>query len=237
MKWFILRPMVKKFDQKMPINYRCPQSDHSLRTLWRDGSDHRIREHLITKEITVGDYVLTVENFPQLSWRMPLVRLIPEPFGDDNQLSPIRFRIICSHHLFTLPQSTRWKAPDILLSGHRRSDEWNHQQSVERTKTIETGSYWDNENYTYNYDYWYYIGIINLISGFIFAFDKQAAIKGRRRIPERTTYWKCWVAYLQIYCSCTRFTTKPQVKLLDSTHGWWWLWVVLIYFILRKFLL
>jgi len=40
----------------------------------------------------------------------------------------------------------------------------------------------------HNYVYWYYIGIINLLSGFIFAFDKQAAIKGRRRIPERTLH-------------------------------------------------
>jgi len=40
----------------------------------------------------------------------------------------------------------------------------------------------------HNYVYWYYIGIINLLSGLIFAFDKQAAIKGRRRIPERALH-------------------------------------------------
>lgn len=51
-------------------------------------------------------------------------------------------------------------------------------------KTVETGFI----GIMHNYWFWYYFGLINLISGLIFAFDKQAAIKGRRRTPERTLH-------------------------------------------------
>lgn len=91
----------------------------------------------------------------------------------------------------------------------------------------------------HNYDYWYYIGIINLISGFIFAFDKQAAIKGRRRIPERTLHILEMLG--GVFANLLLMYTLHHKNRKLSYWIWTWLvmigWVVLIYFILRKFLL
>ena len=91
----------------------------------------------------------------------------------------------------------------------------------------------------HNYDYWYYIGIINLISGFIFAFDKQAAIKGRRRIPERTLHILEMLG--GVFANLLLMYTLHHKNRKFSYWVWTWLvmigWTVLIYFILRKFLL
>lgn len=91
----------------------------------------------------------------------------------------------------------------------------------------------------HNYDYWYYIGIINLLSGFIFAFDKQAAIKGRRRIPERTLHILEMLG--GVFANLLLMYTLHHKNRKFSYWIWTWLvmigWAMLIYFILRKFLL
>jgi len=103
------------------------------------GIDHRIREHLITKEISIGDFVLTGGELPAAIMTDAIVRLIPGAIGDEQSALSDSFQ----DHLLAPPVYTRpaeykgWKVPDILLSGHQaKVDDWNHQQAVERTKKL-----------------------------------------------------------------------------------------------------
>lgn len=103
------------------------------------GIDHRIREHLITKEISIGDYVLTGGELAAAIICDSLVRLIPGAIGDEQSALSDSFQ----DNLLAPPVYTRpavynnWGVPDVLLSGHQRKiDEWNHEQSVTRTKLL-----------------------------------------------------------------------------------------------------
>ena len=101
------------------------------------GVDYRIREHLITREISIGDYVLTGGEMPAAIITDAIVRLLPGAIGDeqsaltdsfqDNPLEP---------PIYTRPANYKgWEVPDILLSGHQaKIDEWRHEQAVERTR-------------------------------------------------------------------------------------------------------
>ena len=84
------------------------------------GIDYRIREHLITKEISVGDYVLTGGELAAAIITDAVVRLIPAP--------PV----------YTRPADYKgWKVPEVLLSGHQRKiEEWRLQQAQERTARL-----------------------------------------------------------------------------------------------------
>ena len=103
------------------------------------GVDYRVREHLITKEISIGDYVLTGGELPAIIISDALVRLIPGAIGDEQSALSDSFQ----HHLLAAPDYTRpaeyrgWRVPDILLSGHEaKIAEWRHEQALERTKRI-----------------------------------------------------------------------------------------------------
>lgn len=103
-----------------------------------EGYDERIREQLITDEISVGDFVLTGGELPALTIIDSIVRLIPGALGNENSAITDSF----STGLLEYPQYTRpaefrgWKVPDILLSGHHgKIEEWRKRQSLERTLT------------------------------------------------------------------------------------------------------
>lgn len=103
------------------------------------GVDYRVREHLITKEISVGDYVLTGGELPAIIISDALVRLIPGAIGDEQSALSDSFQ----DNLLSAPDYTRpadykgWKVPDILLSGHEaKIAQWRHEQSVERTRRL-----------------------------------------------------------------------------------------------------
>ena len=103
------------------------------------GIDYRIREHLITKEISVGDYVLTGGEMPAAIITDAIVRLIPGAMGDEQSALSDSFQ----DNLLEGPIYTRsavykgWEVPPILLSGHEaKIAEWKHQQSVERTMRL-----------------------------------------------------------------------------------------------------
>ncbi|MDD3080291.1 MAG: tRNA (guanosine(37)-N1)-methyltransferase TrmD [Paludibacter sp.] len=103
------------------------------------GIDHRIREHLITKEISIGDFVLTGGEIPAAMMTDAIVRLIPGAIGDEQSALSDSFQDnLLAPPVYTRPANYNgWKVPDILLSGHQaKIDEWNHQQSVERTKKL-----------------------------------------------------------------------------------------------------
>ena len=131
-------PDGEKFDQKM-ANTLSMSGNLIILCGHYKGIDHRIREHLITKEITVGDYVLTGGELPAAIMTDAIVRLLPGAIGDEQSALSDSFQDnLLAPPVYTRPAEYKgWKVPDILLSGHQaKVDEWNHQQSVERTKRL-----------------------------------------------------------------------------------------------------
>ena len=103
------------------------------------GVDQRIREHLITKEISIGDFVLTGGELPAAIITDAIVRLLPGAIGDEQSALSDSFQDnLLAPPVYTRPADYNgWKVPDILLSGHQaKIDEWLHEQSVERTRRL-----------------------------------------------------------------------------------------------------
>lgn len=103
------------------------------------GIDYRIREHLITKEISVGDFVLTGGELAAAIISDAIIRLIPGAIGDEQSALSDSFQDnLLAPPVYTRPAEYKgWKVPDVLLSGHdAKIDEWKLQQSLERTKRL-----------------------------------------------------------------------------------------------------
>ena len=103
------------------------------------GIDQRIREHLITKEISIGDFVLTGGELPAAIMTDAIVRLMPGAISDETSALSDSFQDnLLAPPVYTRPADYKgWKVPDILLSGHQaKIEEWLHQQSIERTKQL-----------------------------------------------------------------------------------------------------
>ena len=106
------------------------------------GIDYSIREHLVTKEITIGDYVLTGGELPAIILTDAVVRLIPGAIGDEQSALSDSFQDgLLAPPIYTRPADYKgWKVPDILLSGHQaKIDAWKHEQAVERTRLLRPG--------------------------------------------------------------------------------------------------
>lgn len=103
------------------------------------GIDYRIREHLITKEISIGDYVLTGGELAAAVMADAIVRLIPGAIGDEQSALSDSFQDnLLAPPVYTRPaEYNGWKVPEILLSGHERKiEEWKLQQAQERTRRL-----------------------------------------------------------------------------------------------------
>ncbi len=103
------------------------------------GIDHRIREHLVTREISIGDYVLTGGELPSLVIADSIVRLIPGVIGDEQSALSDSFQDdILSAPVYSRPAVYNgWEVPSILLSGHEaKIAEWRHEQALERTRLL-----------------------------------------------------------------------------------------------------
>ena len=103
------------------------------------GVDYRIREHLITLEISVGDYVLTGGELAAAIIADATVRLIPGVIGDEQSALSDSFQDgLLAPPVYTRPAEYKgWRVPDVLLSGHdRRIAEWRLQQAQERTERL-----------------------------------------------------------------------------------------------------
>ena len=103
------------------------------------GIDYRIREHLITKEVSIGDYVLTGGELAAAVMADAIVRIVPGVIGDEQSALSDSFQDkLLAAPVYTRPAEYRgWKVPDILLSGHEaKIKEWELQQSLERTKRL-----------------------------------------------------------------------------------------------------
>ena len=103
------------------------------------GIDYRIREHLITREISVGDYVLTGGELPALAITDAIVRLIPGAIGDEQSALSDSFQDnLLAPPVYSRPAEYKgWRVPDILLSGHQaKIDRWRFDQALERTRRL-----------------------------------------------------------------------------------------------------
>lgn len=103
------------------------------------GIDHRIRENLITKEISIGDYVLTGGELVAAVMVDAIIRLVPGVIGDEQSaLSDCFQDDMLAAPIYTRPADYKgWKVPDILLSGNEaKIKEWEMKQSLERTKLL-----------------------------------------------------------------------------------------------------
>ncbi|MGM9804073.1 MAG: tRNA (guanosine(37)-N1)-methyltransferase TrmD [Muribaculaceae bacterium] len=103
------------------------------------GVDYRIREHFITREISIGDYVLTGGEIPAAVIADAVVRLIPGAIGDEQSALSDSFQDnLLAPPVYTRPAEYKgWRVPDILLSGNQaKIDEWKHNQSMERTMRL-----------------------------------------------------------------------------------------------------
>ena len=131
-------PDGEKFNQKMANRYSMAENLIILCGHYK-GIDHRIREHLITREISVGDFVLTGGELPAAMMTDAIVRLIPGAIGDEMSALSDSFQDnLLAPPVYTRPAEYKgWKVPDILLSGHQaKVEEWLHQQSMERTRRL-----------------------------------------------------------------------------------------------------
>lgn len=103
------------------------------------GVDYRVREHLITREISIGDFVLTGGELAAAMIADAVVRVIPGVIGDEQSALSDSFQDgLLAPPVYTRPaQYKDWQVPDILLSGHERKiADWRLQQSIERTKLL-----------------------------------------------------------------------------------------------------
>lgn len=106
------------------------------------GIDERIRTHLITKEISIGDYVLTGGELAAAVITDSIVRLIPGVLGDEQSALTDSFQDgLVAPPVYTRPADFNgWRVPDILLSGNDREiQHWKHAQAVERTQRRRPG--------------------------------------------------------------------------------------------------
>ena len=103
------------------------------------GIDYRIREHLITKEVSIGDYVLTGGELAAAVMTDAIVRIVPGVIGDEQSALSDSFQDnLLAAPVYTRPSEYRgWKVPEVLLSGHEaKIKEWDLQQTLERTQRL-----------------------------------------------------------------------------------------------------
>lgn len=131
-------PDGESFDQPMANSLSLLQNVIILCGHYK-GIDWRVREHLITKEISIGDYVLTGGELPAAVIADAMVRLIPGVIGDEQSALSDSFQDgLLAPPVYSRPAEYKgWRVPDILLSGHEaKIAEWRYEQALERTKRL-----------------------------------------------------------------------------------------------------
>lgn len=137
-----------KFNQKMANRLSLKNNIIILAGHYK-GVDQRIREHLVTMEISVGDYVLSGGELPAAVITDAIVRLIPGAISDEQSALYDSFQDdLLAPPLYTRPADFNgWKVPDILLSGHAAEiEKWRHEQSEERTSRLRPDLNKDNSD-------------------------------------------------------------------------------------------
>jgi tRNA (guanine37-N1)-methyltransferase len=131
-------PDGEKFDQKMANTLSMNENMIILCGHYK-GVDYRVREHFITKEISVGDYVLTGGELPAAVIADAVVRLIPGSIGDEQSALSDSFQDnLLEPPVYSRPADYKgWKVPEVLLCGdHKKIEKWKEEQALERTKRL-----------------------------------------------------------------------------------------------------
>ncbi|MFM9056190.1 MAG: tRNA (guanosine(37)-N1)-methyltransferase TrmD, partial [Bacteroidota bacterium] len=106
------------------------------------GVDERVREHFVTREISVGDYVLSGGELAAAVVADAVIRLIPGVLNDETSALSDSFQDgLVAPPVYTRPAEFRgWKVPDVLLSGHEENiQQWRHERALERTRERRPG--------------------------------------------------------------------------------------------------
>lgn len=131
-------PDAPVFNQKMANELSLKENIMILSGHYK-GIDQRIRDYLVTREISVGDYVLTGGELPACIITDAIVRLIPGAMNDETSALSDSFQDnLLAPPVYTRPaEFNGWKVPDILLSGnHAKIREWQEKIAYERTKAL-----------------------------------------------------------------------------------------------------
>ena len=113
------------------------------------GVDERVRQHLVTREISIGDYVLSGGELAAAVVADAVVRLIPGVLSDETSALSDSFQDnLIAPPVYTRPADYKgWKVPDVLLSGHEAKIEaWRHEMALERTRLRRPGLLADNRD-------------------------------------------------------------------------------------------
>ena len=132
----LLTPQGRTFDQRVAEELSTAHERIALLCGRYEGVDERIREHLVTDEISIGDYVLTGGELPALMIIDAISRLIPGVLGDPTGAEDDSHSMgLLEYPHYTKPSEFReWKVPEILLSGdHAKIDKWRREQALTRT--------------------------------------------------------------------------------------------------------
>jgi tRNA (guanine37-N1)-methyltransferase len=131
-------PDGERFTQKMAN--RLAMTDHFIILCGHyKGVDQRVRDHLVTREISIGDYVMTGGELAAAVITDSVVRLLPGAISDETSALSDSFQDgLLAPPVYTRPADYNgWQVPDILLSGHAANiSEWKHEQSVSRTRML-----------------------------------------------------------------------------------------------------
>jgi tRNA (guanine37-N1)-methyltransferase len=137
-KIVLMSPAGRRLDQKLAVQL-SRESHLIIISGHYEGVDHRVIEHLVDLEISIGDYVLTNGAIAAAVLVDAVVRLLPGALGDeqsaiDDSFSPAAAGLEAPH--YTRPAEFRgWKVPDVLLSGnHAVIAKWRREQALKRTK-------------------------------------------------------------------------------------------------------
>ena len=131
-----LTPDGKTFDQRM-ANSLSLRNNLMMICGHYKGIDQRIRDHFVTMEVSIGDYVLSGGELAAAVVVDAIGRLIPGVLNDETSALTDSFQDnLLAPPVYTRPEIFRgWKVPEILMSGnHKLIDEWRHQEAVNRTK-------------------------------------------------------------------------------------------------------
>jgi tRNA (guanine37-N1)-methyltransferase len=131
-----LSPDGEVFDQKI-ANQLSGKKNIAFLCGHYKGVDERVRENLVTRELSLGNFVLTGGELATAVMVDAIVRLIPGVLGDESSALSDSFQDdLISPPVYTRPAEYKgWKVPEVLLSGHQaKIDEWRHEKSLERTK-------------------------------------------------------------------------------------------------------
>jgi tRNA (guanine37-N1)-methyltransferase len=131
-----LTPDGEKLNQKIANSFSLKENLLMICGHYK-GIDERIREHFVTKEISIGDYVLSGGELAAAVLADAIGRLIPGVLNDETSALFDSFQDnLLAPPVYTRPEDFRgWKVPDVLLSGdHKKIEEWRLEQSLDRTK-------------------------------------------------------------------------------------------------------